>query len=88
MSKNSNLMQFYKINVCHVMIFRLHAVYDKHELMKLGNQSKEKLQYYHKCSNNFAADCTIHDQSCNLTTVAGETKHYPMGITLIGGISS
>ena len=35
-------MQFYKINICQIMIFRLYAVYNKHEMIKIGNQTREK----------------------------------------------
>ena len=36
------IMQFYKINTCQVMIFRLYSVYKKHELIKIGDQTREK----------------------------------------------
>ena len=41
---NSNLMQFYEINVCQIMIFGLFAVYKRHEMIKIGSQTREKLQ--------------------------------------------
>ena len=55
-------MQFYEINTCQAMIFRLEAVYKKHEMIKIREKlEKIKLEknckYYRKCSNNFAADC-------------------------------
>ena len=34
-SKKSYLMQFYEINICQAMIFRLHTVYNKHEMIKI-----------------------------------------------------
>ena len=37
-------MQFSEINICQAMILRLYAVYSKHEMIKIGNQIKEKLQ--------------------------------------------
>ena len=37
-------MQFYEINIFQVMIFRLYAVYNKHEMLKNGNQTREKSQ--------------------------------------------
>ena len=37
-------MQFYEINVSQVMIFRLYTVYNKHEMIEIGNQIKEKSQ--------------------------------------------
>ena len=37
-------MQFYEINVCQIMIFRLYAVYSKHEMINIGSQIREKLQ--------------------------------------------
>ena len=52
-------MQFHKINICQVMNFRLHTVYNKHETIKIVNQNRENSKYYHKCSNNFPADCTV-----------------------------
>ena len=42
--KNSYLMQFYEINICHVMIFRIYIVYKEHEMIKIGNETTEKLQ--------------------------------------------
>ena len=44
LSKNLYIMQFYKINICGVMIFRLYTVYMKHEMIKIVNQTKEKSQ--------------------------------------------
>ena len=37
-------MQFYEINICQVMIFRLYTVYNKHEMLKIDSQTREKLQ--------------------------------------------
>ena len=37
-------MQFYEIIVHQVMIFRLYTVYNKHEMVKTGNQIREKSQ--------------------------------------------
>ena len=37
-------MQFYEINIYQVMIFRLYTVYNKHEMIKIGNQTAEKSQ--------------------------------------------
>ena len=37
-------MQFYKINIFHLMFFRLYAVYKKYEMIKIGNQIGEKSQ--------------------------------------------
>ena len=37
-------MQFYEINICQVMIFRLHTVHNKHQMIKIGNQIREKSQ--------------------------------------------
>ena len=37
-------MKFYEINVREAMIFRLHTVYNKHEIIKIGNQARKKLQ--------------------------------------------
>ena len=37
-------MQFYEIKVCQLMIFRLYIVYNKYEMIKIGNQRREKSQ--------------------------------------------
>ena len=37
-------MQFYEINDCQFTIFRLYTVYNKREMIKIGNQTKEKSQ--------------------------------------------
>ena len=37
-------MQFYEINVCQVMNFRLYTVYNKHYIIEIGNQTREKSQ--------------------------------------------
>ena len=37
-------MQIYEINICQVMIFRLYTVYNKHEMIKIDNKSREKSQ--------------------------------------------
>ena len=50
-------MHFYKINICQVMILRFYTVYNKHEMLKIDNQMREKSQVYRKCSNNFPSDC-------------------------------
>ena len=50
-------MQFYEINIFQAMIYKLHTVYNKHEMIKIGNQITENRKYYRKYSNNFAADC-------------------------------
>ena len=42
------------------MIFRLDTAYNKHEMIKIGNQIRKKIRkYYRKCSNNFAVDCMM-----------------------------
>ena len=43
-SQNSYLMQFFEINIEQVMIFRLYTVYKKHEMIKIGSQTREKSQ--------------------------------------------
>ena len=35
-------MEFYEINICEVMIFKLYTVYNKHEMIKIGCQITEK----------------------------------------------
>ena len=37
-------MQFYEVNISQVMIFRLYTVYNRHEMIKNGNQTREKIQ--------------------------------------------
>ena len=39
-------MQFKEINICKVMNFRLYAAYNYHEMIKIGNQTKEKSQVF------------------------------------------
>ena len=51
--KNSYLIQFYEINIFQVMIFIFYTVYDKHELIKIGNQTREKSQVQSQVSKNF-----------------------------------
>ena len=34
----------HKINICQAMTFRLHNVYNKQEMVKIGNQTREKSQ--------------------------------------------
>ena len=36
-------MQFYDINIFQAMIFRFYTVYIKHEVIKIGNQTQEKI---------------------------------------------
>ena len=52
-------MQFYEKNNCQVMMFRLYTVYNKHEAIKMAMKPEKIREYYHKCSNNFAADCSL-----------------------------
>ena len=37
-------MQFYETNVCQLMIFCFYTVYNKHEMIKIDNQTREKSQ--------------------------------------------
>ena len=55
------------------MIFGLHTAYNKHEMIKIGNQIREKSQVHRKCSNNFAADCIKSEVILEVTTVIGES---------------
>ena len=43
-SKKLILMQFYERNIYQGMIFRLYTVYNKRGMIKIGNQTREKLQ--------------------------------------------
>ena len=44
--RNKNLISNLVLlkNICQAMIFRLYTVYNKHEIIKIGNQTREKLQ--------------------------------------------
>ena len=33
-----------ELNICQDMVFRLSTVYNKHEIIKIDNQTREKLQ--------------------------------------------
>ena len=44
MSKNSYLMLFYEINICKAMIIKLHTVYNKHEILKIGKSNQRKIE--------------------------------------------
>ena len=37
-------MKFYEINICQVMMFRLYTDYNKHEMIKVDIETREKLQ--------------------------------------------
>ena len=37
-------MQFEEMNIYQVMIFRLYTLYNKHEILKIDNQTRKKLQ--------------------------------------------
>ena len=41
MSKNSYLMEFYEINICQFMVSKLYTAYNKNEMTKNSNQTKE-----------------------------------------------
>ena len=40
------------------MIFKLYTVYNKHEMIKIANQTRDKLQVLSQMLETFAADCT------------------------------
>ena len=42
--KNSYLMQFYEINNSQIIIFRFYIIYNKREIIKISNQTREKSQ--------------------------------------------
>ena len=52
-------MRFYGKNIYQVVIYKLYAVYNKHEMIKSDSQNRENPMYYRKCSNNFVADFII-----------------------------
>ena len=37
-------MLFLEINIYQIMIFRIYTVYNKHEIIKIDNESREKAQ--------------------------------------------
>ena len=37
-------MEIYEINISEIMIFRFYTVYNKYEIVKNGNQTREKSQ--------------------------------------------
>ena len=37
-------MQFYELKICQAMIFKLYTVCNKLEMIKFGNQTREKMQ--------------------------------------------
>ena len=37
-------MQFYGINIYEMMIVRFYTVHNKHEMIKIGNQTRENSQ--------------------------------------------
>ena len=49
------------------MIFKLYIDYNKHEMIKIGNETREKSPVtsviYSKCSNNIDADSTFNPLS-------------------------
>ena len=50
-------MQFYEINICQVMIFRLYTLFiTSLASYKLEMELEKYRKYYRKCSISFAAD--------------------------------
>ena len=39
-------MQFYEINISEIMIIRFYVIYNKHEIIKISNQTTEKSQVF------------------------------------------
>ena len=37
------LKSFYELNICQIMIFGFYAVYNKYEMIKIGNHTREKI---------------------------------------------
>ena len=50
-------MQFYDINICHIMIFRLYTVHNMQKMIKIDKHEKNR-KHYCKCSNKIATDFT------------------------------
>ena len=42
-------MQFYEINICQVMNFRLYTVYNKYDMIKIFNQTNQLNPSWVKC---------------------------------------
>ena len=59
MSKNSYIIQFYEINICQIMIFRNYTVYNKHKMIKIGNQIREKPQVLFQMLESFC--CRLYN---------------------------
>ena len=56
-------MKFYGINVGQFMIFRHYAIYNKHEMIKTGNQTRGKSRVLSQTRIIFAVDCTNEQYS-------------------------
>ena len=37
-------MQFYEINICQIIIFRIYTIYNTHQMIEIGNQTRGKSQ--------------------------------------------
>ena len=53
-------MDFYKVNICKIMIFRLYSVFNKHKIIIIYNQTREKSSPLYAKNCNFAIDYTIN----------------------------
>ena len=70
------------------MIFRLYTVYKKHKIIKIGNQTRGKRvllqyikpEYYRRCSNNFAADCTVNIKIVRALEIIRVKKLLPYAV--------
>ena len=56
-------MQFFEINICRIMIFRLYTAYNKHEMIKIGSPSRKKSQVL---SQNFSS---AYGNICNFSLI-------------------
>ena len=56
-------MQFYEINIFQTMIFTLYTVYNKHDVIKIGNQTGEKSQVLSQVLEKFY--CRQYVVICN-----------------------
>ena len=68
-------MQFYEISVYQVMIFRLYTVCNKHEMIQIGNDTRDKsqvLSQVHQIRNKCMKTLTLRLQNKSEKKIAGK----------------
>ena len=75
MSKNAYLIQFYEINICQVMIFRLYTVYNKHERIKISIRTRD-ISGVPKRGNHFNPWCIKIVMACSRTILMDESQTH------------